>query len=330
MKKLLLVLVVLATCGAQSPTLATICNTAPISWQNHYVMTEDLVLTAPVSCSQPVIIEGNGYTIVGGGLHLLPGAAWSTVRDVRFDGAGTGIALDIEAHGVRLQNLWVDDWGIGIRASSNEGAPAANANAQFWQALWVVNNDTGIKFDGIDANAGLLLGVQTRNNTTHILDSGFLGNTHVGGTMDGTGVKLKTDSAADYSTFIGSYIEGDPIALTDLSLAGYPLIVGGSLSKWTALWYGKWTVSPFGYSKLGFRANRIVGMPGDISVQLPGGPDSAMRISHLLEGGFWMAHKWISGWKSWLETSYAGGGTYSSKTTGLTHAAGPGHTVVSP
>jgi hypothetical protein len=199
--------------------------------------------------------------------------------------------------------------------------------------LWISNNAVaGIYLDGGDSNAGLFENLETRNNGVHVWDSSFLGNTYIAGISDGNGVYKRFDSAANYSTLLGTYVEGDPIPVSAMELVGYPLIVGGSTSIWSSIFYGRSTVNPHGYSRLGFQSMGYgLGSAGNVKVTIPGGPESAFAVAHRSENFYhWKVFKWIEGWKSWLVASYLGSGTHPFRFTGNTHPSGPGHATVNP
>lgn len=291
------------TSPTQLDVLKYICTNDAMNdrWATSITLEADLYPDEPIECSKRVIINGNGFTIHQYGIHFLPGASWSVVRDMRFKGFGSGVGLDIESHGIRLSNLWVDNWEHGIRAYST-GPNSGNANGQSWHDLVVRNCATGILLDGGDANAGLLTNVESTNNGIHIHDSSFLGNTHVAGISDGNGIYRVHDSPAAYSTLVGTYAEGEPVADERIDLVGYNTVLGGSVSLWSSQ-DSQTTISPHGWSKAAFGSKS-----GRVRVSIPGGPDSLFAFSHSDEQYTWKGFKYMAGWKMWTLSAYLGSG----------------------
>jgi len=297
------------------------CNDTsdPDRWQLVVEVTEDLYPTAPIECTRPVIIRGNGHTIHGHGLEFLQQSAnWSTIENLRLIGpthysgleeeidptTATSVGLRIENHGVRMKNVYVTRWDVGIMVWGTYGR-GTNANNAILNIGQVYNNNIGIWIEGGDSNAGYFANLETRNNVVHTWDSSFLGNIHLGGVQDGHGVYRRHDSQAAYSTLLGVYIEGDPPATDAFEMVGRNLVVGGSLSIWST-WIERSmqpTVSPHGYSMLGFSSHNR-----DMRVQIPAHDDAAFSYAHRDEE-FYAWHAFRKGPSDqWWLTAYLNSG----------------------
>ena len=220
---------------------------------------------------------------------------------------GNSIGLLIEAHGVKVKNIKVQKYDVGVSVYGT-ATNATNANSVLIEQGWISNNGIGLLIDGGDSNAGRFSDLETRNNTVHIWDSSFLGNVHIGGISDGYGVYRRHDSAAGYSTLLGVYIEGDPPLTTALDFKGYNLVVGGNLSIWstsTDLMGGiQSTVSPHGFSRLGFSSHNR-----DMRVWIPAGDHAAFSYGHRAENFWaWHAFRYFDVGKSWWLTAYLNSG----------------------
>ena len=322
-KLLLLLLLPLWSCGesfdyvtevqaqalTQEQELYNTCNnTTSTKWLEVFEVTADLNPSAPIECNRAVIIRGNGHTI-NGGLHFKAGASWSSLENLNFQGpdfytgteeepvphaTGNSIGLLIEAHGVKVKNIKVQKYDVGVSVYGT-ATNATNANSELIEQGWISNNGIGLLIDGGDSNAGRFSDLETRNNTVHIWDSSFLGNVHIGGISDGYGVYRRHDSAAGYSTLLGVYIEGDPPLTTALDFKGYNLVVGGNLSIWSTstdlVGSVQNTVSPHGFSRLGFSSHNR-----DMRVTIPAGDHAAFTFSHRDEGyNSWHAFRFLGG-----------------------------------
>lgn len=296
-------------------------NSDPNRWQLVVEVTEDLYPSAPIVCdTRAVIIRGNGHTVHGSLSFPSQAANWSTVENLRFVGddyyAGTevehipytadeSIGVNVQAHGIRLKNVRVEKFDIGVRVWGTY-SNGTNANNTIFNQGQLYNNGIGLFIDGGDSQAGRFSDLETRNNTVHVWDSSFLGNIHIGGVSDGYGVYRRHDSAAAYSTLLGVYIEGDPPTNNAFDMIGYNLVLGGSLSIWStsSIWGIQSTVNPHGFSRLGFSSHNR-----DMRVTVPAGDHAAFTYAHRDEDFWaWHAFRYFDVGKSWWLTAYLNSG----------------------
>jgi hypothetical protein len=140
----------------------------------------------------PASTYGDGSVIEG--LALKGGGAGNTT--------GHGIWLRARA---LIRNCFVSDFaenGINIVASSGAGG-AAEGNANSWRIEHVQSRNNGrhgIHVDGADANAGVAILADVRDNGRWgVLDSSFLGNTWIACHSDGNGLGTKAGNAGKSS-----------------------------------------------------------------------------------------------------------------------------------
>lgn len=185
-----------------------------------------------------VIVEGRGARIdVEDGItafRFSRGASWASVRDLRVVGPGpesSTVGIEVQCHGLRLDNLWLERLGQAVQAISRpRGGPCdnddncpdgscvrgscllatLNANTQRWTNLIVRRCGGGIRLQGADANAGLLQGLEILSTPRAVQDESFLGNVYVGPTIaSGREASLALGGSAQYSTVLGGYVERD-------------------------------------------------------------------------------------------------------------------------
>jgi hypothetical protein len=120
-------------------------------------------------------------------------------------------ATEGEYHGVHLraratiQNCnisWFQGDGIAITASAGAEGQEGNANNCFVSGCRILRCRNGMYFDGADANAGNIVGVDTSSNRQWgFWDSSFLGNTYTGCHADANGLALGGDpSVVSYNS----------------------------------------------------------------------------------------------------------------------------------
>ncbi|MCA9609572.1 MAG: hypothetical protein KC619_28430 [Myxococcales bacterium] len=257
-----------------------------------------------LTIARRVILEGRGarLNVVDGvtAIRLLSEAAWSSVRDLRVVGAGpetTTIGIDVRAHGVRLDNLWLHDLGQGVQARTRirgasceedadclegtcrEGtceADRVNVNSQRWSNLLIRRCGSGVYMQGGDANGGLLEGLEVLSTPRAIQDASFLGNVYVAPLIEsGLEVSIDVSGIASGSTVLGGYIErGSARAQT----AGHTLMVGGNAVSYAD---GPGERVGFGSSHLRFRD-----LDTDLVVHIPSG-HAAMSWRHPEDPSGW-------------------------------------------
>lgn len=281
-----------------------------------------------------IILHGNGSVLRIApditGLRLRHTASYSRIRDLRIDPVPelrndehSAIGIDVRAHGVRIDNLFIQRMGIGLRAHSDvdlngdgdmeDPGEYANVNSQQWtQIRFDSCYQNAISMDGGDANAGTMTGIEILSGAG-LSDSSFLGNTWVGVAAEGThDTSIDMDGAAQASVVIGAYVErSDPKAQ---SKGLNTLWVGGN-----ALGHMEGASERVGYhnSRLRFRAEN------GLSVSIPGSPDSPFTFRHPDEGNEWGLH-YEDAWQMWMfayKNSGLAGWVYGW--TGDRHADGP-------
>lgn len=141
-----------------------------------------------------------------------PGAEWSSFKGLVIAGGGSsksvhGIHADAR---IRVEDCYIlKSPGDGIHIDTTGGGNA-NQCQLYWVDMWNCGRH-GMYFNGADANAGLTLGCSVRScGGWGILDSSFLGNTHIAphATANESG-PYKTDEANGRALFIGHYSEAN-------------------------------------------------------------------------------------------------------------------------
>ena len=234
-----------------------------------------------------VIFDGKGSLFRVGqnlvGLDLGPAMDWGSVKDLsiepeRPNEINDTIGIDVNAHGVRLDNLYFNRLGTGIRAHSSSQPPVTNLNVQQWSRLVFIRNFRyAIDLDGRDVNAGLLTGIEVKGGNG-ILDSSFLGNTYLAPMINGTAVdSITLDSRAGISLVLGAYLEWVAPDMTSRSLND--VHVGGT---------GIDRVRGPG-DRIGVRSAYLNFRHPDnnMRVVIPGSTNAAFRMKHPQENAWW-------------------------------------------
>lgn len=281
-----------------------------------------------------VLFDGNGSGIRVAkdvvALQLRPSASYSKIEDMRFDPVASlrndphaAVGIDVRAHGVRIDNLFVSRLGTGIRAVSgldlngdgdtDDADEYANVDAQQWSAIRFDNcYHNAIYMDGADANAGTLTGIEILGGAG-LEDGSEFGNTYVGLSAEGThDTSVTLSGAAQASVVIGGYVErGDAKAQ---SASEGTLWAGGN-----AVSYLDGPSERVGYSNAMLRFKD----PSGLTVTIPGGPNSAFRFQHPNESKDW-GLVYEDSWKAWMfayGSNPTDGWVYGW--TGDGHASGP-------
>lgn len=270
-----------------------------------------------------IIIEGQGARLLVENdliaLRISEPAAWSSVRDLSFaptipSQPHDGIGLDVRAHGLRLDNLYFDRMGTGIRAHSIVDGQHANLNIQQWSRIVFYEcHNYAMHLAGGDTNAGLFTGLEVRAGNG-ILDSSFLGNTYVSPTINSTTVDALTlDSTASSATVLGAYTEinAPPMqahSFHDLHLGGNA--IDRLISEGDRI--GRHHASlRFRHPQTGLR------------VRIPGAPHAAIAFNHPLDGEWWYFRFFDELSRRMWGFSYRNTSTSAYRFTGHQHPQGP-------
>lgn len=256
-----------------------------------------------------VIIEARGAVLRATGdfvaLRLIQAAHHSTLRDLTIEGRGRdrgGVGLDVRTHGLRIDNMWVRQIGIAVRAHTRlevggECSSAddchcadghcqcrdgrclsyANENAQRWENILISACRTGITFRGSDTNAGVITGVEVASTPDAIDDRSFLGNVWIGPEVaTATERSIGLGGSAQYSTVVGAYIEQNSAHATGPARS---LFVGGNAVRFLD--------GPA--ERVGMRSAQLAFWHPEtrLRVTIPGGADSAFTWEHPSEGARW-------------------------------------------
>lgn len=145
------------------------------------------------------------------------GSEWSKLRGtLTIVGSVTphaGIGLDIQAHGIKADDLVIREMGTGLRVWGAAGE-GTNANACIVRnALLFGCHDVALHLKGGDCNAGTFDAIEVigaSKTRLGVLDESFLGNLmrgiHVSSTREEA---VKVTATANYGTWSGNYIEND-------------------------------------------------------------------------------------------------------------------------
>ena len=271
-----------------------------------------------------VIFEGNGSVLIveNGmvGMRLIngtSGAQWSTVKNLRIQpqerGEHEGIGIDVRAHGLRLENLWIQYMGTGIRAHTYANDLGhANVNTQQWSRIILSNNyHHGMHVRSGDSNAGLFSGIEVLGGAG-IQDDSFLGNTYLSPVITSDrGASLDISSNASSSLVLGLYLEDS--AKNPTAVSANDLHVGGN-----AINRLETRGDRIGrqHTKLRFRNEHGVRM------RIPGGPYEAFAFRHPDETYEWRMRYFPSP-RQW-RFFHVGSGQMPYRWTGEHHNQGPG------
>ena len=270
-----------------------------------------------------IILDGHGAQFVVENdiiaLRISQPADWSSVRDLSFASqtpsqAHQGIGLDVRAHGLRLDNLYFDRMGTGIRAHSMVDGEHANLNIQQWSRIVFYEcHNYAAHLAGGDSNAGLFSGLEVRAGNG-ILDSSFLGNTYVSPTINSTTVDALTlDSTASSATVLGAYTE---INAPDMQAHSFhDLHLGGNAID---------RLNSEGdrigrhHASLRFRHPAT-----GLRVRIPGAAHAAIAFNHPLDGEWWYLRFFDEPSRRMWGFSYRNTSTSAYRFTGHQHPQGP-------
>ena len=282
-----------------------------------------------------VMFDGNGSQLLGAAdvalIRVKRSAAYSELEDFRIDPAPalrndphTGIGVDVRAHGVRLQNIFVRRMGTCIRADSgidlngdgdaDDPEEYSNLNSQQWSKLRFDScYENAIYMDGEDANAGTMVGIEVLSGAG-IRDDSFLGNTWLGVQAEGThSHSIEMSQASQTAVVVGAYVENSDPAARSESLSS--LWVGGNaLARLEGM-----------SERVGYLRSRLTFQDDSgFRVNIPGGPNAAIRFRHPDEDDDWSL-MYENNWKMWM-FAYGGSplGGYAYGWTGAQHPSGPG------
>ncbi len=273
-----------------------------------------------------VIFEGSGSVLDVEndvtGLRIDQDADFSMVRDLEIrpqdmslDTPHDGIGVDIRAHGTRLDNLYIERMGTGIRAPTNADGEFSNVNKQQWSRIVLrLNHHAGAALSGADSNGGLMTGFEVRGGAG-IDDNSFLGNTYVGNSFEGTDdLSLELGSNAGRHTVVGTYLE-----LSDPDITGasnVDVFVGGNAID---------RIDTSG-DRVGMQSGRIRfedPYSDGVEVKIPGHDDSPIGFKHPDEDHWWYLRYFDNtGYKTWA-FAYGNTGTVPFSWTAVTHPDGP-------
>lgn len=221
-----------------TPTVATIPP-------GDYTLTQTLVIT------RPTVLRADGVVLRGPegmpAITLDNAADYSRVEGLTVvgpriaDGQGsTGIL--VRAHSATLRDVTVDRVTTGVHVDGSDASPG-NPNANGFRAfgLRVWNARVGMRFEGADANAGVIVGADFNACWRGIEESSFLGNTFVGTTIhpqpqNATPPAILVDSESSSSVWIGTYLEGDAGFVAE---SRKTLIVGGNAVRAASVGNGR-------------------------------------------------------------------------------------------
>ncbi|RAL20127.1 hypothetical protein DL240_18635 [Lujinxingia litoralis] len=273
--------------------------------------------------TNPIILQGQGSELVVENgviaLRISAPADWSSVRDLSFvpttpSQPHQGIGIDVRAHGLRLDNLFFDRMGTGIRAHSIVDGQHANLNIQQWSRLvfWECH-EHAMHLAGGDTNAGLFTGLEVRAGNG-ILDSSFLGNTYISPTINSTTVDALTlDSSASSATVLGAYTEiNAPLmranSFHDLHLGGNAIdrldSEGDRIGRH--------------HASLRFRDPQT-----GLRVRIPGASHAALAFHHPNDGEWWYLRYFDEPSRMMWGFSYRNTSTSAYRWTGHQHPQGP-------
>lgn len=186
-----------------------------------YLLDQPIVVDAPIS----LIMDGVSLVLEPGavnGVEFHPGAQWASLRGATIVGrlhlelagdpvqaGNTGVGVHIAAHGVHVEDVICREVGTGFFIEGRSAAINANGWKLTQCEAFAVRK--GLHLIGGDTNGGLADGfVVNGAREEGILDESFLGNTYVGTLLHTTYLEAyKCTVGANYSTFVGSYLELD-------------------------------------------------------------------------------------------------------------------------
>lgn len=250
------------------------------------------------------------------GFQITPAAQRTSIRDMRINpqnpsGPNAIVGIDVQAAGVRLDNIKFWQLGTGVRAYSSQGGVELDLNHQQWSRLVF----RGVRLYSTDirgtVNHGVFSGLESVGSAG-FYDGSTLGNTYLAPTMEGTNTRsIDYSSPESTHTIVGTYLEGgDPLPHTH---SGHDLHIGGnSLSR---------ILGP---------AERVGGHHGALTfrdpdtgleVSIPGDGDSPLSWRHPQEGDWWSL-RYNRGQFRWGFTHDATGQSPLRWTSGE-HPAGP-------
>lgn len=200
------------------------------------------VLDGPIVINRRMDVSFcGGVLIVPDGVRAIEmksGAWGARVRDVCVfgqsqDGAAHGTdGILVEAYGAEVRDAFIRFVGIGIHIAGSQ-TKNTNANGFAVSDVSIFNCDIGLHIKGGDTNAGQFVGVKIDSCRSGILDESFLGNVFVSTMLHTISEHAyKCTVGANYSTFIGTYME------LDCGSALPNGIHGTIVDKWRQSWIG--------------------------------------------------------------------------------------------
>ena len=273
--------------------------------------------------STKIILDGNGaaFVIDNGiiGLRIQDSSQWSSVRDLSFVSSNNtevhdGIGLDVRAHGLRLDNLFFNRMGTGVRAFTFVDGERANLNIQQWSRLVFSRcHQYAINMSGGDANAGLLSGIEVVAGNG-IRDNSFLGNTHLAPSINSTTQdSITLGSNAGASTVLGAYTESNAPIMRSASF--HDLHIGGNAIDRLD--------SPG--DRIGRHASSLrFRHPSGLRVRIPGAAHAPFAMNHQSENEWWYLRYFDDpAWRIWAFSYRNLGENTVYRWTGGDHEKGP-------
>ena len=271
-----------------------------------------------------ILLNGNGAALMIDndivGLRVEGPSQWSSLRDLSFVSTNfsqvhDGVGLDVRSHGLRLDNLFFNRMGTGIRAFSNLDGVHANNNIQQWSRI-VFNrcHQYAVHLRGGDVNAGLFTGLEVIAGNG-IRDNSFLGNTYVAPVFNSTSEdSLTIANNAASSTVLGVYAETNAPWMRSASF--HDLHVGGNAidrleSPGDRI--GRHAASIRFRHESGFR------------VRIPGAAHAPMAFNDPIENEWWFFRYFPHpSWRLWAFSHRNQGHHTVYRFTGSDHEEGPG------
>lgn len=190
----------------------------------------------------------HGIIVTRGGGGLGAGD-WTVIRDVGVisaakSGATDGIRLEARAS---VENCLVQGWsryGIAVDSTGNLGDNCNNFRLDHCRVEGCTSH--GVYIDGADANAGLIVGVDSSSHTNGwaFYDNSFLGNTYVGCHAANCFLgAYKVAQSTASGVLLGCYSESGQIAS---ELANGTIVLGGAHGAGFNSAYGACRIFPFG------------------------------------------------------------------------------------
>lgn len=254
------------------------------------------VLDGPIVINKRVELDFRGGALIvpNGvrGIECLAGGWQAMVRNVTVFGqsqdytAHGAAGIYSESYGMQFVDVMVRFCGIGLDVY---GVSSEGKNANDTCGLFVKTHDcgTGIRFRGGDTNGGAFVGTTMNVGINGIDDASFLGNNFIGTMFHSLReYAYKGSSVANYSTFVGSYLELDCGA--DLPNGWKDTVSDTTNVTWVG--GGAVTVAKLG-TRVGLNRSRIrfgdtTPDGGSVAVTMPhGAVESALSAERRTAGG---------------------------------------------